>query len=87
MPARISESFTAGLSSILADFIVKTGYEKLPPDLVLEAKHRILDLCGVCLAGYKLMEFPRSVVDFVASLGGAPEAAVDSGSSGGHSGG
>lgn len=65
-----------GLSSIYADFICETSYDKLPPEVVKKAKEQILDLIGVSLAGYKLMEFPQLVVDYLASLGGSPEATI-----------
>jgi len=65
-----------GLSSIYADFICRTSYEKLSPEVVEQAKQRILDLVGVSLAGYKLTEFPRLVVSYLASLGGTPEATI-----------
>ena len=65
-----------GLSSIYADFICETSYDKLPPEVVKKAKEQILDLIGVSLAGYKLMEFPQLVVDYLASLGGSPQATI-----------
>lgn len=66
----------AGLSSIYADFICGTSYDKLSPEVVLQAKQRLLDLIGVCLAGYKLMEFPQWIVNYMANLGGVPEATI-----------
>jgi len=65
-----------GFSSLYADFVCETSYDKLPPQVLVQAKQRILDLVGVALAGYKLMEFPRLVVSYVASLEGASEATV-----------
>jgi 2-methylcitrate dehydratase PrpD len=65
-----------GLSSIYADFILSTRYDQLKPDVILQAKKLILDLMGVSLAGYKLMEFPRMVVGYIAEMGGIPEATV-----------
>jgi len=64
------------LSSTYADFILNTRYDHLKPEVILQAKKVILDTIGVSLAGYKLMEFPRLVVNYVKSLGGAPEATV-----------
>lgn len=64
------------ISTAFADFICNTRYDTLPPEVVTEAKYRILDLIGVSLGGYKLMEFPRLVVDYVTSLGGIPEATI-----------
>jgi 2-methylcitrate dehydratase PrpD len=65
-----------GLSVSYADFIIGTRYDQLKPEVVLRAKKLILDLVGVSLAGYKLMEFPRIVVSYMESLGGSPEASI-----------
>jgi 2-methylcitrate dehydratase PrpD len=65
-----------GLSSIYADFITTTQYDQLPPRAIEQTKQLVLDLVGVSLAGYKLMEFPRMVVDYMVSLGGLPEATI-----------
>ncbi len=64
------------LTSIYADFIRNTGYEKLSPETVSQAKKCLLDFTGVSIAGYKLMEFPQWVVDYMTSIGGIPEATV-----------
>jgi len=64
------------LSSLYAGFICETSYDKLPPEVVRQAKQRILDLVGVSLAGYKLMEFPQIVINYITSLGGTPEATI-----------
>jgi len=52
-----------GLSSSYADFILTTHYDQLKPKVIQQAKKVILDTVGVSLAGYKLMEFPRMVID------------------------
>lgn len=65
-----------GLSSIYADFILGTRYDQLKQEVILQAKKLILDLVGVSLAGYKLMEFPRLVVSYMESLGGSAEASI-----------
>ena len=44
--------------------------------MVSQAKQRVLDLIGVAFAGYATMEFPRLVVNYMASLGGKPEATL-----------
>jgi len=64
------------LSLIYADFISELSYDSLPQEVIDRAKWQILDLVGVSLAGYKLMEFPRLVVDYVARMGGTPEATI-----------
>ncbi len=65
-----------GLSTSYADFILSTRYDQLKPEVILQSKKLILDLVGVSLAGYKLMEFPRLVVTYMKSLGGIPEATM-----------
>ncbi len=64
------------LSSSYADFILSTRYDQLKPEVIRQAKKLILDLVGVSLAGYQTMEFPRLVVQYLASLGGVPEATI-----------
>src|SRR5271157_2419246 len=64
------------LSSTYADFILETHYDKLKPEVIQQAKKLILDLIGVSLAGYRSMEFPRLVVQYLESLGGTPEATI-----------
>ncbi len=65
-----------GLSTSYADFILSTRYDQLKPEVILQSKKLILDLVGVSLAGYKLMEFPRLVVSYMENLGGIPEATI-----------
>ena len=64
------------ISSIYADFLVRTRFDDLSAEVVQQAKKVILDLIGVALAGYKTMAFPQMVVDYVLELGGKPEATV-----------
>jgi 2-methylcitrate dehydratase PrpD len=64
------------ISETYADFIVHTRFEDLGPEVVQQAKKLILDLVGVALAGYAIMEFPRMVVSYFADLGGKPEATL-----------
>jgi len=64
------------LSSVYADFVLGTRYDRLSSEVVLHAKKVILDTLGVALAGYKLMEYPRLIVDYIQGLGGTPEATV-----------
>lgn len=65
-----------GLSTTYADFILSTHYDHLKPEVISQVKKLILDLVGVSLAGYKLMEFPRMVVSYMEGLGGIREAAI-----------
>lgn len=63
-------------SSYYADFILNLTYNKLGSDVVLQAKKLIMDFIGVALAGYKLMEFPRGIVEYMKTIGGTPEATI-----------
>jgi 2-methylcitrate dehydratase PrpD len=63
-------------SSIYADYAADMGYEHLKPKVIEQVKKLILDFAGVSLAGYKLMQFPRSIVSYISSLGGTPEATI-----------
>ena len=63
-------------SSLYADFTVNTHYDNLKPEVIQQAKKLILDLMGVSLAGYRLMEFPSMVVGYMDILGGKPEATI-----------
>ena len=64
------------LSSSYADFILDTRYDQLKPEVIQQAKKLILDLVGISLVGYQTMEFPRMVVQYLAGLGGIPEATI-----------
>ncbi|MBM4339725.1 MAG: MmgE/PrpD family protein [Deltaproteobacteria bacterium] len=64
------------ISSIYADFLVRTRFDDLSAEVVQQTKKLILDLIGVSLAGYKSMAFPKIVVDYVLEIGGKPEATV-----------
>lgn len=65
-----------GISSTYSDFIVNNRFDDLKPEVIQQAKKLILDLIGVSLAGYRMMEFPRLLVDYMISLGGTPEATI-----------
>jgi len=64
------------ISAAYAEFTMNTRFRNLKPEVILQTKKLILDLVGVSLAGYKLMGFPRMMVDYMTSLGGVPEATV-----------
>ncbi|MFZ0448724.1 MAG: MmgE/PrpD family protein [Desulfatiglandaceae bacterium] len=64
------------ISAKYADFSVRTRFEDLDQKIIDQAKMLILDLTGVSLAGYEMMEFPRLVVDYMIELGGKPEATI-----------
>ncbi len=59
-----------------ARFCLETRYEALPEAVIQQAKMLLLDLLGVALAGYGLMEFPRMLAAYLEELGGRPEATI-----------
>ena len=65
----------AGLTAEVADFIVSTRFEDLPPDLVELSKKHVLDCMGLALAGEKAETGPIARA-YVASLGSAGKATV-----------
>ncbi|MFP3927596.1 MAG: MmgE/PrpD family protein [Desulfobacteraceae bacterium] len=62
------------LSGVYADFVQGLNYEALPEVTKAQTKKLVLDLVGVALAGYKLMDFPKLTVGYISELGGKPEA-------------
>jgi 2-methylcitrate dehydratase PrpD len=64
------------LSGAYADFVRGLEHDDVPEATMVQTKKLLLDLVGVALAGYELMPFPRLVVDYLAELGGKPEATV-----------
>ena len=63
------------VSTAFAKFAQDLQFEDLTQEVVLQAKKSILDLIGVALAGYR-MEFPAMAVEYIAGLGGKPEATI-----------
>lgn len=72
----ITGEYMKYISEQYAEFVQDVQYDRLEPETIRQAKQLILDLMGVSLAGYKLMEFPRMVVDYMAGLGGISEATI-----------
>jgi len=66
----------SSISSEYADFSIRTRFEALDQNVIEQAKILFLDLIGVSLAGYRLMEFPQLVVDYISEQGGSPEATI-----------
>ena len=64
------------ISASYSEFTTGMHFENLNPEVVSQTKKLILDLIGVSLAGYALMEFPRMMLDYMTDLGGKPEATV-----------
>ena len=59
-----------------AAFCNATRFAELHPTVVHQAKKLILDLVGVALGGYTMMDFPQLVVGYLVDLGGRPEATI-----------
>ena len=63
------------ISTAFAKFAQDLRFEDLGDDVIFQAKKTILDLIGVALAGYR-MEFPSMAAEYIAGLGGKPEATI-----------
>ncbi len=64
------------LSSLYADYVCSTEYEQLPEKVIKQAKQRVLDVVGLSMAGYKLLPFPKFIVDYYTKMGGSTEAKI-----------
>lgn len=63
------------LTSILARFVSKTGFDALPKLAVREAKRLILDTIGCALGGYAT-DIGKIVSSFARDIGGKPESTI-----------
>jgi 2-methylcitrate dehydratase PrpD len=68
-------SAPAGVTSRLARYMVAARERDLPPDVVREAKHRILDTIGAMVSGARLKP-GEMAIRYVRAQGGVPEASV-----------
>ena len=64
-----------GATETIANWIVTTSYEDIPPDAVRVAKESCFDCIGVILAG-AAQPVGRVIQSYVTELGGKPEATV-----------
>ncbi|MBI2831791.1 MAG: MmgE/PrpD family protein [Chloroflexi bacterium] len=62
-------------TSLLAKFILDTGYKDIPKATIEFSKQLILHCVGGCLGGTTVPS-SKTIIDFVKTTGGAPEAAV-----------
>jgi 2-methylcitrate dehydratase PrpD len=70
-------STTAQPTAALARFVAETTFERLPDEVVHEAKRIVLDTLGCALAGTRLApEIAQPVLALADSLGGRPEATI-----------
>lgn len=65
----------ASVTARLAEFIVRTGYEDIPAEVVRLAKNSFLDTLGITLAG-SVEEAPSISSRFAKKAGGSPVASV-----------
>ena len=66
---------STNVTSRLARYMVEARDRALPPEVVLAAKHRILDTLGAIVSGAQLKP-GEMAIRFVRAQGGAPEASV-----------
>jgi 2-methylcitrate dehydratase PrpD len=64
-----------GATEKIARFIVNTGYEDIPSDVVKKAKRTALDCLGAALAGV-VEPVSQTITGYVAKLGGPAQASV-----------
>jgi 2-methylcitrate dehydratase PrpD len=62
----------APISATLAAFVADLGYADVPTEVATNAKHRILDTVGVCLASTG-MEYAKAMLDMAQTQGGPEE--------------
>ena len=63
------------LTESLAKFVVETGFEDIPSEVVERAKQHVFDCLGVMLAGSR-QEVGRLIIRFVEKMAAAPETHV-----------
>jgi 2-methylcitrate dehydratase PrpD len=63
------------LTGRLASYMVSARDRSLPPDVLLDTKHRILDTLGAMISGTRL-DPGEMAIQFVRAQGGTPEASV-----------
>lgn len=63
------------MAAQFAEFFCKVRYDDLPEAVVSHTKKFILDLIGVAIGGMEL-PFPQMMTQYLASLGGKPEATL-----------
>ena len=74
-PAKSSPTVAADLSGQLARYMVTARERSLPPKVLLDAKHRVLDTMGAMVSGSRLKP-GELAIRFVRAQGGVPEASV-----------
>ena len=66
---------TRTYAQVMSEFAADLAYEDIPDEVVAEAKWRVLDILGLCLATYQ-MDFAQPVLEVARDGGGRPESTV-----------
>ena len=66
---------TNGITGVLAQYMAEARHRSLPADVILAAKHRIIDSLGACVSGGRL-KAGEMAIKFVGLQGGVPESSV-----------
>lgn len=74
-PAKAPAGAPADLTGQLARYLVAAREQSLPPKVLLDAKHRVLDALGAMVSGSRLRAWEMAI-RFVRAQGGVPEASV-----------
>ena len=69
----------ATIATRLASHITRVGYGDLDATICEQTKKLVLDLLGVALAGFQLMEFPRQMVAHLTTVAGCAQASLIAG--------
>jgi 2-methylcitrate dehydratase PrpD len=74
-PAKAPGTATADLTGRLARYMVAAREQSLPPKVLVDAKHRVLDALAAMVSGSRLRP-GEMAIRFVRAQGGLPEASV-----------
>jgi 2-methylcitrate dehydratase PrpD len=74
-PAKESSTVAADLTGQLARYMVTARDQSLPPKVMLDTKHRVLDTLGAMVSGARLKP-GELAIRYVRAQGGVPEATV-----------
>ena len=66
---------TNGITGVLAQYMAEARHRSLPADVILAAKHRIIDSLGACVSGGRL-KAGEMAIKYVGLQGGVPESSV-----------
>ncbi len=66
---------TNGITGVLAQYMAEARQRSLPADVILAAKHRIIDSLGACVSGGRL-KAGEMAIKYVELQGGVPESSV-----------